>query len=187
MTAPTTCDVLVYAGVTPRDVAPRLTAATTSLANVVAASGDVVRIRPSEQRWSILEYACHLRDVLISIRERLILATIVDVPTGVALHRDERVGRGFYRNDSVDDVAEDIRMLSRLLLTTYAVLTAHDLQRRLIYSPVSPNEVTILWPPPRRSTKPNIIWATSKTISRSSPNLPSVRSPNDHPTRTRSQ
>lgn len=147
MTAPTTCDVcgFVYAGVTPRDVAPRLTAATTSLANVVAASGDVVRIRPSEQRWSILEYACHLRDVLISIRERLILATIVDVPTGVALHREERVERGFYGNDSVDDVAEDIRMMSRLLLTTYAVLTAHDLQRRLIYSPVSPNEVTILW------------------------------------------
>jgi hypothetical protein len=147
VTAPTTCDVcgFVYAGVTPGDVAPRLTAATTSLANVMAASGDVVRIRPSEQRWSILEYACHLRDVLISIRERLILATIVDVPTGVALHRDERVERGFYRNDSVDDVAEDIRMLSRLLLTTYAVLSAHDLQRRLIYSPVSPNEVTILW------------------------------------------
>jgi hypothetical protein len=147
VTAPTTCDVcgFVYAKVAPVDVAARLTAATTSLANIVTGSGDVVRTRPSEQRWSILEYACHVRDVLISIRERLILATIVDVPTGVALHRDERVARGFYRNDSVEDVAEEIRMLSRLLLTTYAVLTADDLQRRLIYSHVSPNEVTIMW------------------------------------------
>ena len=82
-----------------------MSGAVESFVNVMKAAGSDVATRPSEQRWSILEYGGHLRDVILSIRERVVLASVLDVPVGTPIFRDERVDIGFYAEDTAADVA----------------------------------------------------------------------------------
>src|SRR5579863_1274165 len=70
------------------DFAVRMGAAVESFVNVIAKAGEDVGIRPSPTRWSVLEYGGHLRDVVLSIRERVVLASILDVPVGTPIYRD---------------------------------------------------------------------------------------------------
>lgn len=144
--APTSCDICGFRwdDVTG-DVVGRLTRASESFVDVVTNAGALVSRRPSPERWSILEYAGHLRDVLISIRERIILAVVTDRPTGVAMHRDERVDRGLYRHDTVADVSEELTVVTRLFTKTVSSLREDDTRRALIYSSASPHEVTVAW------------------------------------------
>ena len=50
-----------------------------------------VRSRQQPEVWSALEYGCHLRDVLLVQRERVLAALRVDRPDCLAMGRDERV------------------------------------------------------------------------------------------------
>ncbi len=147
MPLPVNCDAcgFLFADVTRVDVTTRLVAATTSLADLLESSAEQANRRPDPRRWSNLEYCAHLRDVLISIRERLILATLVDLPTGVALYRDERVAHGFHRDDIVGEVADELRILTRLFIKTFDALSASDLLRPIVFSTLSPMEVSTLW------------------------------------------
>ena len=58
---------------------------------------DVVRrlddpgVRPEPATWSPLEYLCHVRDVLLVQRERVLQARREDVPSFAPMGRDERV------------------------------------------------------------------------------------------------
>ena len=67
------------------EVATRMSTAVEDLVAVIARAGASVDRRPSDDRWSILEYGAHLRDVLLSIRERIVLASILDVPVGTPI------------------------------------------------------------------------------------------------------
>ncbi len=127
------------------DVAARVGSAVDGFVRVVTDAGARAEQRPSPTRWSVLEYGAHLRDVLLSLRERTLLASIEDHPTGTPIHRDERVDLGFYRLDSARDVCDELTGASRLYLRTYAALPDGFLKRRLLYSPVTPEEVTVAW------------------------------------------
>lgn len=129
-----------------RDQVPtRLKAATDSFAGVVVASRARVGVRPTPERWSILEYGAHLRDVLLSIRDRIIAASIIDEPIGSPIYRDERVDLGFYSLDTADDVANELAVASRLFTKTFASLPDGYERREFFYSPITPTKVTILW------------------------------------------
>lgn len=101
--------------------------------------------RPSDERWSTSEYACHVRDVILSLRERVILASVLDQPTGTALYRDDRVRIGLYANESVSHVSNDISSAADLLARTIAALPEGFDQRTMIYSAQTPMEVTLQW------------------------------------------
>ena len=79
------------------------------MAALLAGDPAVVAARPEPARWSALEYGAHLRDVLISLRERTLTASIEDHPTGAPIHRDERVDLGFYSLDDPATVAAELR------------------------------------------------------------------------------
>lgn len=147
MSAPSTCDVCGFrwADVTVEEIPRRLELAIGSFTEVITSAGLKVARRPSPTRWSILEYGGHMRDVLISIRERIITAAILDAPTGVAMNREERVSLGFYQHDTPADVAGELSTMTNLFVKTITSLSAPALLRHLIYSPASPYEVTILW------------------------------------------
>ena len=102
-------------------------------------------VRPSQDRWSTREYACHLRDVLLSLRERVILAAVTDKPTGTALYRDDRVHIGLYRTDEMVEVMTEIAAAGALLARTIQSLPEGFESRTMIYSAQTPMEVPIIW------------------------------------------
>jgi hypothetical protein len=125
------------------ELATRMSGAVESFVNVMKAAGSDVAARPSAQRWSILEYGGHLRDVILSIRERVVLASVLDVPVGTPIFRDERVDIGFYSEDTAADVALELQVVTYLFLKTVATIPEHFEDRKLIYSDRTPLEITI--------------------------------------------
>jgi hypothetical protein len=125
------------------EFAARMSSSVESFVDVIKKAGPSVRKRPSEERWSILEYGGHLRDVILSIRERIVLASILDVPVGTPIFRDERVDLGFYAQDAASDVLVELQVATYLFLKTVATLPEKFEERKLIYSNRTPLEITI--------------------------------------------
>jgi len=127
------------------DVTQTLADATAAFVRVVEEAGPVASLRPTSERWSILEYGSHLRDVLISIRDRIIAASVQEESTGAPIYRDERVNLGFYRLDTAHDVSNELIAASNLFVRTFDALPPGYENRTFLYSPVTPINVTILW------------------------------------------
>jgi hypothetical protein len=119
--------------------------ATTTFVDIVRTSPIALDVRPTPERWSILEYAAHTRDVLLSIRERIVLASILDGFVGTPIYREERVNLGFYRLDTPDEIADELQTASRLFVRTFEALPAGLEERVFTYSTLSPESVSILW------------------------------------------
>jgi hypothetical protein len=125
------------------DLAARTGTAIEAFVALIQRAGVRVDQRPHEERWSVLEYGGHLRDVLLSIRERVVLASILDVPVGTPIFRDERIDLGFYAQDAASDVAVELQVATYLFLKTVATLPENYEDRRLVYSTKTPLEITI--------------------------------------------
>jgi DinB superfamily len=106
---------------------------------------ELLRRRPGPDVWSALEYACHVRDVLIAQRERLFLAQVEDRPTFSSIYRDQRVILGDYVNEDPLDVAEGIRLAAHLMARALGYLDAAGWSRTCIYGYPAPTERTLLW------------------------------------------
>ncbi|WP_082973516.1 DinB family protein [Mycobacterium sp. E2327] len=107
--------------------------------------------RTAPQLWSPLEYACHLRDVLITQRERVLLARRVDVPAAVPMGRDERVAHEGYAESRPAEVAEELTIAARLLANTLRRLDDADWELRIVYN----------WP---RRTQRTLRWVAVNTM-----------------------
>ena len=86
----------VWDGVTLAQSVSGVNDSVAAFVGVLEGVGEMATVRPQPDRWSIIEYAAHLRDVLISLRERIITAAIVDTSTGTPIFRDDRVNMGFF-------------------------------------------------------------------------------------------
>jgi len=58
-----------------------------------------LRRRPEPDVWSALEYACHVRDVMLAQRERLFLAVIEDCPSFAPIYPDRRTALANYATE----------------------------------------------------------------------------------------
>jgi hypothetical protein len=101
--------------------------------------------RTAPELWSPLEYACHVRDVLLTQRERVLLARRVDVPNAVPMGRDERVTHEGYAEQEPVEVAEELTMAARLLANVLARLGTADWELRLVYNWPEHTERTLRW------------------------------------------
>lgn len=135
----------VWDDITPTEIPGRLRTATETFVGVIGDAGELSSTRPTVERWSINEYGAHLRDVFISIRDRIIAASVLDMPTGSPIYRDERVSLGSYKLDSSHDVASELTAMSNLFIRTFESLPVGYEQREFLYSPVKLHAVTILW------------------------------------------
>ncbi|GAC1603976.1 MAG: DinB family protein [Acidimicrobiales bacterium] len=91
-----------------------------------------VRARPDV--WSPLEYACHLRDVLWNIRDRILLALVEDRPTFAPIHREERVTLARYAGETPGSVATGIACGADLLGWLIEGLTPSQMARGGLYA-----------------------------------------------------
>ncbi len=105
----------------------------------------LVSTRPDADTWSPLEYACHVRDVLLVQRDRLYVALVEDTPTFTPMYRDERVDLGSYSEEDAGEVATQIEVASRLLARSFAVLDAALLGRTCVYAYPTIADRSLVW------------------------------------------
>jgi hypothetical protein len=130
--------------------AGRIRAGSADLAAALTGSGADAATRRQPGCWSPLEYACHVRDMLLVQRERLLAALRLDRPVCEPMGRDERVEFDGYAEQDPADVARQLRYAAQLF--------GWDLDR---LSPASWDRA-VIYPYPHRAER-SLRWLASHT------------------------
>ena len=115
------------------------------IADIVGAGGPTLRPRRDPDIWSPLEYACHLRDVLLVQRERVLAARRVDRPVFDPMGRDERVEHDGYAGQDSQDVARQLVDAAAMFANDLDRLTPADWDRTVMYSYPKRWERSLRW------------------------------------------
>jgi hypothetical protein len=101
--------------------------------------------RPRPQTWSPLEYGCHVRDVLLVQRERVLAARRVDRPSLDPMGRDERVDHDGYAEQDRRHVTRQADDAARLFANVLARLGPADWERAVVYNHPHRSERSLRW------------------------------------------
>lgn len=104
-----------------------------------------VRTRPRPDVWSPLEYGCHLRDVLLVQRERVLAARRVNRADCASMGRGERAEHDGYVEQDPTDVARQLSYAAMLFSNVLARLAEHDWDRTVVYHYPETNERSLRW------------------------------------------
>jgi DinB superfamily len=85
--------------------------------------GETSRLRPSPDRWSTLEYACHVRDVFRKFDERLQVMVSMEDPTFLNWDQDATAVDDRYHEQSPVEVASQLTAAAGRLATRFSQLT----------------------------------------------------------------
>ena len=119
-----------------------------NVAEWVALAGEgVERLgeRPSADRWSGLEYACHVRDVLDVQRGRVERALVEDRPEYVPMGRDQRVVDDRYNEQDPRAVTDQLAANAEAIAATFEALTPEQWARVGVYQYPAPTERDMVW------------------------------------------
>jgi hypothetical protein len=124
--------------------AAAIVAGTTEFITALRGDADLrTRRRPDE--WAPLEYACHLRDVLLVQRERVLAARRMDTPTIDPMGRDERVEHDGYSEQDPTAVVRQLADAALMFANDLSRLSATEWQRTLVYNYPAPWERSLEW------------------------------------------
>ena len=101
------------------------------------------RTRPDT--WSPLEYACHVRDVLLVQRERVLMARRTTTPSFEPMGRDERVEHDGYGEQAPAAVARQLVDAAGLFTNVLDRLSPADWDRTVLYSYPRRTERSLRW------------------------------------------
>jgi hypothetical protein len=104
-----------------------------------------VRLRSRLEVWSGLEYGCHLRDVLLVQRERVLAARRADRADCAPMGRDERVVHDGYAEQDPDDVARQLTDAATMFANVLARLAPADWGRTVVYNYPETAERSLRW------------------------------------------
>lgn len=110
-----------------------------------AVDGGWARRRPAPTVWSPLEYACHVRDVLVVQRERLHLALREDTPTFAPMGREQRVVDDRYNEQDVEVVLDELAIAVEALAVDLEGLDPSAWVRTGVYNHPEPTERSMAW------------------------------------------
>lgn len=159
----------VWDDVTADDVGPRLIAAAESIATCLRESPAAAEQRPEPAVWSMLEYAGHVRDVIINLRDRIVLGVVEDNPVPKAMFGDARIELGLYATDTPDVAAAELTFVAALFTRTVTALTPDQLARPIFYG----------WPVPATRT---LLWVAAQTVHEAEHHLADVVAVHDRVT-----
>src|SRR5262245_43591546 len=91
----------------------------------------VLRTRPAAGVWSALEYACHVRDVFLTLRDRLYTVLVEDTPVMAPMYRDHRAVLARYNEQDPEEVAGQLATAARLIAQAFDALDARSEERRV--------------------------------------------------------
>lgn len=101
--------------------------------------------RPQPSTWSPLEYGCHLRDVLLVQRERVLAARRTDRPSFDPMGRDERVEHDGYDGQDPECVARQLADAGQLFANVLARVDPKDWDRSVMYNYPKLSERSLRW------------------------------------------
>jgi hypothetical protein len=111
--------------------------------------GSTSRIRlqhkPSPLVWSPLEYTCHVRDMLLVQRERVLAARRQDQPVAEPMGRDQRVEHDGYNDQQPADVARQLADAALLLSNAFTRLSWADWERTVVYTYPEQRQRSLRW------------------------------------------
>jgi len=110
-----------------------------------AHDGAGLRRRARPELWSPLEYGCHLRDVLLVQRERVLSARRVDRPTFEPMGRDERVDHDGYAHQDPGAVRRQLTDAAAMFANVLARLAEADWDRVVVYGFPQRLERSLRW------------------------------------------
>ena len=126
------------------DSGPAIVQGAAALAAILTDGGES-RMRPEPRTWSPLEYGCHLRDVLLVQRERVLAARRTDRPSFDPMGRDERVEHDGYIDQDPADVERQLTDAADLFANVLSRLGPTDWDRTVMYSYPAPFERSLRW------------------------------------------
>lgn len=101
--------------------------------------------RPAPAVWSGLEYGCHVRDVVLAQRERILLALVEERPSFAPIYRDHRVTLAGYDDETPEDVATHLDVAAALMAHVVDRLTEEQFARTCVYNYPAPTERDVAW------------------------------------------
>jgi len=127
------------------EVPRRVTAAAQAIATLLRQEPVHSTRRPEPDRWSMLEYGAHVRDVFLTIRDRLVIGLVEHDPTFKPLYRDERITLALYRADRPSAVAAELDASAAMLVRLFQAIDPESLSRPVQYGFPDPTTRTLLW------------------------------------------
>ena len=104
-----------------------------------------LRTRRRPDQWSPLEYGCHVRDVLLVQRERVLMARVADTPSFDPMNRDQRVELDGYAHQDPAAVARQLRDAGLMFANVLARFDPDVWERTLMYNYPAPWERSLRW------------------------------------------
>lgn len=104
-----------------------------------------LRARRRPTTWSPLEYGCHVRDVLLVQRERVLAARRADRPSFEPMGRDERVDHDGYFDQEPIAVARQLNDAAALFVNVLRRLEPDDWSRSVVYNYPACLERSLAW------------------------------------------
>ena len=104
-----------------------------------------LRDHPKPDCWSVLEYGCHVRDVLRFQRDRVILAQTVQTPRFTSMRRDERAIEERYNEQDPSRVAGEVAAAAACFGRELAGLDETGWLRTGLYPWPEPEVRTVEW------------------------------------------
>ena len=95
--------------------------------------------------WSPLEYGCHVRDVLLVQRERVLAARRTECPSFDPMGRDERAEHDGYAEQDPFDVARQLADAARMFAHDLSRLDGPEWERTLMYNYPARFERSLRW------------------------------------------
>lgn len=132
---------LAQAGAVPDDIAKRVA----EVAAILCGDDADLRARRAPNVWSPLEYGCHLRDMLLVQRERVLAARRTDRPDCAPMGRDERAEHDGYAEQEPRDVARQLTDAAQLFGNALARLGVDDWDRTVVYHYPETCERSLRW------------------------------------------
>lgn len=110
-----------------------------------AETAGVVRQRPTPEVWSPLEYACHMRDVLVVQRERLQRALDEERPEFASMGPDQRAVDDDYNGQDPAFVLDELDVAATAFAERLATLAPDDWDRTGVYGVAGIGERDVAW------------------------------------------
>jgi hypothetical protein len=141
------CDGCGFAWEAPgrADIVRRLGAIGDAYAGALRSSTVDLHARPAPGTWSPMEYGAHVRDVMLSLRDRIILGLAEDDPIPKPMHADVRIDAGLYAADTPTELVTEIAVAASLLAKTLDALAEDDVRRPLFYPWPRPATRDLRW------------------------------------------